>query len=57
MTLAISTLAHFLNRKLLEPPIFVQTSFGVLAGIGLRPEDLMHMPRVVDYLFGDQVGF
>jgi len=46
------TLAHFLDRKLLEPPIFVQTIFGVLGGIGPHPEDLLHMRRTADRLFG-----
>jgi uncharacterized protein (DUF849 family) len=46
------TLAHFLDRKLLEPPIFVQTIFGVLGGIGPHPEDLAHMRRTADRLFG-----
>jgi uncharacterized protein (DUF849 family) len=47
------TLAHFLDRKLLEPPLFVQTIFGVLGGIGPHPEDLMHMRRTADRLFGE----
>jgi uncharacterized protein (DUF849 family) len=46
------TLAHFLNEGLLEPPLFVQTIFGVLGGIGPDPDDLMHMRRTCDRLFG-----
>src|SRR5689334_16823601 len=46
------TLAHFVDRKLLKPPFFVQTIFGVLGGIGPHPEDLMHMRRTADRLFG-----
>ncbi|MBI2253232.1 MAG: 3-keto-5-aminohexanoate cleavage protein [Proteobacteria bacterium] len=46
------TLAHFLDRKLLTPPLFVQTIFGVLGGIGTHPEDLAHMRRTADRLFG-----
>jgi uncharacterized protein (DUF849 family) len=46
------TLAHFVDRKLLTPPFFVQTIFGVLGGIGPHPEDLMHMRRTADRLFG-----
>ncbi|WP_421694549.1 3-keto-5-aminohexanoate cleavage protein [Aestuariivirga sp.] len=46
------TLAHFLDRKLLTPPLFVQTIFGLLGGIGAEPEDLMHMRRTADRLFG-----
>ncbi len=45
-------LAHFLDRKLVEPPLFVQTIFGLLGGIGPNPEDLMHMRRTADRLFG-----
>jgi uncharacterized protein (DUF849 family) len=47
-------LAHFLERKLVKPPLFVQTIFGILGGIGPNPEDLMHMKRTADQLFGDQ---
>jgi uncharacterized protein (DUF849 family) len=47
-------LAHFLERGLVKPPLFVQTIFGILGGIGPNPEDLMHMKRTADQLFGDQ---
>jgi uncharacterized protein (DUF849 family) len=47
------TLAHFLDRGLIKPPIFVQTIFGILGGIGPNPEDLLHMKRTADRLFGD----
>jgi uncharacterized protein (DUF849 family) len=46
------TLAHFLDDGLLEPPLFVQTIFGIFGGIGAHPEDLMHMKRTADRLFG-----
>ena len=46
------TLAHFLDRKLIKPPLFVQTIFGILGGIGTHPEDLQHMKRTADRLFG-----
>jgi len=46
-------LAHFLDRGLVEPPLFVQTIFGILGGIGADPENLMHMRRIADKLFGD----
>ena len=46
------TLAHFLDRKLLTPPLFVQTIFGLLGGIGAATEDLLHMRRTADKLFG-----
>jgi uncharacterized protein (DUF849 family) len=45
-------LAHFLDRGLVEPPLFVQSVFGILGGIGNHPEDLVHMRRTADRLFG-----
>jgi uncharacterized protein (DUF849 family) len=47
------TLAHFLDRKLLTPPLFVQTIFGLLGGIGADAEDLLHMRRTAERLFGN----
>ena len=47
-------LAHFLDRKLVQPPLFVQTIFGILGGIGPDSENLLHMKRIADKLFGDQ---
>ncbi len=46
-------LAHFLERGLIKPPVFVQTIFGILGGIGTDPEDLMHMKRTADRLLGN----
>ena len=37
------TLAHFLDRGVVKPPVFVQSVFGILGGIGPHPEDVMHM--------------
>ncbi len=48
------SLAHFLDRGLVEPPIFVQSVVGLLGGIGNHIEDLLHMRRTADRLFGDQ---
>ncbi|VWC55935.1 3-keto-5-aminohexanoate cleavage protein [Burkholderia lata] len=45
-------LAHFIDRGLAKPPFFVQSVFGLLGGIGAHPEDLMHMRRTADRLFG-----
>jgi len=45
-------LAHFLDRGLVKPPLFVQSVFGILGGIGTHPEDLSHMRRTADRLFG-----
>src|SRR5262249_42867283 len=46
------TLAYFADRGLIRPPFFVQTVFGILGGIGAHPEDVMHMKRTCDRLFG-----
>jgi len=46
------TLAHFLDQGLVQPPLFVQTVVGILGGIGPDPEDLMHMRRTAERLFG-----
>ena len=45
-------LAHFVDRGLAKPPFFVQSVFGLLGGIGAHPEDLAHMRRTADRLFG-----
>jgi uncharacterized protein (DUF849 family) len=45
-------LAYFADRKLIEPPFFVQAIFGILGGIGPEPENLMHMRSTADRLFG-----
>ncbi|MDF2810653.1 MAG: hypothetical protein K0S56_1684 [Microvirga sp.] len=47
------TLAHFADRGIIKPPFFVQSVFGILGGIGVHPEDVMHMKRTADRLFGD----
>ena len=47
------TLAHFVERGLVKPPFFVQSVFGLLGGIGPHPEDVAHMKRTADRLFGD----
>jgi uncharacterized protein (DUF849 family) len=45
-------LAHFVDRGLVQAPFFVQTVFGILGGIGSHPDDVMHMKRTADRLFG-----
>ena len=47
------TLAHFVDRKVVKPPLFIQSVFGILGGIGPHPEDVAHMKRTADRLFGD----
>ncbi len=46
------TAAHFLDRALLTPPLLIQSVFGLRGGIGAHVEDLMHMRRTADRLFG-----
>jgi uncharacterized protein (DUF849 family) len=46
-------LAHFLERGLVRPPLFVQTIFGILGGIGAEFENLLHMRRTAEHLFGN----
>ena len=48
------TLRHFADRGLVKPPFFIQSVFGILGGIGPHPEDVAHMRRTADRLFGDQ---
>src|SRR3989442_2181341 len=49
----LDTAAFFLDRKLLKPPLFIQSVFGIRGGIGPHPEDVLHMKRTADRLFGD----
>ncbi|GGH60223.1 hypothetical protein GCM10010975_22720 [Comamonas phosphati] len=46
------TAAHFIDRGILKPPFFIQTVFGLLGGIGTHPDDVMHMRRTAERLFG-----
>lgn len=47
------TLAYFLDRGLVQPPLFIQSVFGLRGAIGAHEEDLLHMKRTADRLFGD----
>ena len=47
------TLRHFADRGLVKAPFFIQSVFGLLGGIGPHPEDVAHMKRTADRLFGD----
>jgi len=46
------TLAYFADRGVVKPPFFVQSVFGILGGIAGHPEDVAHMKRTADRLFG-----
>ena len=48
------TAKHFLDRGVVKPPLFIQSVFGILGGIGPHPEDVVHTKRTADRLFGDQ---
>jgi uncharacterized protein (DUF849 family) len=48
------TLRHFADRGVVKPPFFIQSVFGILGGIGPHPEDVAHMKRTADRLFGDE---
>ncbi|MGF6781298.1 3-keto-5-aminohexanoate cleavage protein [Paraburkholderia sp. GAS334] len=51
------TAAHFLDRGLLKGPLFIQSAFGIRGGIGTHPEDVLHMKRTADRLFGDEYAW
>jgi uncharacterized protein (DUF849 family) len=53
-TAHLYNLAHFADRGLVKPPFFVQTVFGLLGGIGAHGDDVAHMRRTADRLFGDR---
>jgi len=46
-------LKYFFDQGLVKAPLFIQTVFGLQGGIGAHPEDVMHMKRTADRLFGD----
>jgi uncharacterized protein (DUF849 family) len=50
-------LAHFFDRGVVKPPLFVQCIFGILGGVGPDVENLMHMKTTADRLFGDDYLF
>src|SRR5207237_8538079 len=47
------TAAPFLDLKLVKAPLFIKSVFGIRGGIGPHHEDVMHMKRTADRLFGD----
>ena len=47
------TLDHFVRKGIVKPPFFVQSVLGILGGIGAHPEDVLHMRRTADRLFGE----
>ncbi|ANT63563.1 3-keto-5-aminohexanoate cleavage protein (plasmid) [Salipiger sp. CCB-MM3] len=53
-TAHLYNLKYFLDQGLVKAPLFIQTVFGLMGGIGAHPDDVMHMKRTADRLFGDQ---
>ncbi|MGY6633676.1 MAG: 3-keto-5-aminohexanoate cleavage protein [Alkalilacustris sp.] len=53
-TAHLYNLKHFLDAGLVKAPLFIQTVFGLMGGIGAHPDDVLHMKRTADRLFGDQ---
>lgn len=51
------TLAHFADRKLIEPPFMIQGVFGILGGIGPDVRNMAHMVSIADGLFGRDYHF
>jgi uncharacterized protein (DUF849 family) len=52
-TAHLYNLKYFLDQGLVKAPLFIQTVFGIQGGIGAHPEDVLHMKRTADRLFGD----
>ena len=46
------TLAHFVDEGLVRGPLFIQSIFGILGGLGPDPENLVTMRTTADRLFG-----
>ena len=53
-TAHLHNLAYFVGEGLVKPPFFIQTVFGLLGGIGSHPDEVLHMKRTADRLFGDR---
>src|SRR3984893_11773672 len=52
-TCHLHNLHYFWTEGLVKAPLFIQTCFGLLGGIGAHPEEVLHMKRTADRLFGD----
>lgn len=52
-TAHLYNLKYFFDRGLVKAPLFIQTVFGLQGGIGAHPDDVAHMKRTADRLFGD----
>jgi uncharacterized protein (DUF849 family) len=52
-TAHLYNLKYFYDRGLVKPPLLIQTVFGLMGGIGSHPDDVLHLKRTADRLFGD----
>lgn len=52
-TAHLHNLYYFWQEGLVQAPLFIQTCFGLLGGIGAHPEEVLHMKRTADRLFGE----
>jgi uncharacterized protein (DUF849 family) len=52
-TAHLYNLKYFYDQGMVKAPLFIQTVFGLQGGIGAHPDDVMHMKRTADRLFGD----
>lgn len=53
----LTMLKHFVDRGLVEGPIFIQFVMGVLGGMPASADNLLHMKRMADGYFGDAYQF
>ncbi|MBC9176852.1 BKACE family enzyme [Pseudoroseomonas ludipueritiae] len=52
-TAHLHNLKYFFDQGIVKGPLFIQTVFGLRGGIGAHPDEVMHMKRTADRLFGD----
>jgi uncharacterized protein (DUF849 family) len=53
----LTMLKHFVDRGLVQAPLFIQFVFGVLGGMAPEPDTLTLLKRTADRLFGDSYHF
>jgi uncharacterized protein (DUF849 family) len=49
----LHNLHYFYREGIVKAPLFIQTVFGLLGGIGAHADEVLHMRRTADRLFGD----
>ena len=52
-TAHLHNLHYFWREGIVQAPLFIQTVFGLMGGIGAHPEEVLHMKRTADRLFGE----